>query len=322
MTAQKRSQARQWVWNTLNKIRDGDGRYLIRMDTLRRRPNPLGRLMPLLDQQVSMLMDRVGDIRTVDRYVEPGYSLDDDKAMILFGDWNGFSQWNQELRQFIAVEPVNTVFLELVKRLGDVCELEWGDEWANCHECGGAFRTEPDSYGWLRSFIDHDGDHICHECIEKDPERYLDWWVGDHRKAITNRMINPEDFGFVRLKDQCEHGFHRGQDASPEKMADVMRSRGVKRFLFTIDGAGQFDITFSLWVHKEELEQAGNLGDDDINGPSLAAAMERTLRSASLCSPDPEPGKDGVIYSKVDLSTGNITTRKISPQEFAEKGIS
>lgn len=61
-------------------------------------------------------------------YAESGY--DTPKRGILFANWNRFPRG----------------FDSVLERAGYA--VEWSDEWTTCEDCGKAYRTSPDSYGW------------------------------------------------------------------------------------------------------------------------------------------------------------------------------
>jgi hypothetical protein len=85
-------------------------------------------------------------------YAERGYS--NPSKGILFANWNYFS---------------NDVF-RLLESYGFECE--WSDEWSTCSDCGKAFRTSPDSYGWQPSYFwASDCEMVCVDCL--NVEEYL-----------------------------------------------------------------------------------------------------------------------------------------------------
>ena len=133
-------------------------------------------------------------------------------------------------------------------------QLEWSDEWTSCCYCGKAVRTQPDSYSWTPSFILGDCEILCSDCL--DPDDHLAGLEGNYNKALTINSIDPANHGYVLLEAGFESGFHPGQNANPRTIGKNLIALGITRFLFKIDDTGQFDTTFSVWIHQDELEAA------------------------------------------------------------------
>lgn len=165
---------------------------------------------------------------------EPGY---DDKPVIL-ANWNNVPQ-----EEYDRLEEG-----------GYSCE--WSDEWIQCDDCGKAFRSSPNSYRWeMYGYISEDGDVICGDCI--DMPSYLESIENRPRKALTCALLYKhkpiEQYGYELVKDGFENGFYEGQNANPEEIlaaALVFNPQG--RYVFVIDGQGQFDIDFSLYRRLAE----------------------------------------------------------------------
>src|SRR5262249_11080147 len=98
-------------------------------------------------------------------YAEPGY--DQPEKGILFANWNYFPR---------GVDSI-------LERYG--YQIEWSDEWSTCGDCGKAFRTQPDSYGWQPSYFwASDCEMLCKDCI--DMESYLESLEDKPRKALND----------------------------------------------------------------------------------------------------------------------------------------
>ncbi len=166
-------------------------------------------------------------------------------------------------------------------------ELEWLDEWCECSGCHGAIRTVDNSYGWTRyAYSPDDCEYYCGDCIKADPTEYLVWLEGNERRAATFELPLAQ-LGYVQVIDRLEHGFHHGQDADPNVCAKHLRSVGIKRFLFSLDSVGQFDMNFSIWVHEDEKDMIPKLNFNNsanVDGPSVSEAMRRGLQNASTVS--------------------------------------
>ncbi|MCP4900008.1 MAG: hypothetical protein GY906_23820 [bacterium] len=117
----------------------------------------------------------------------------------------------------------------------------------------------------------------------ENPEAYLEYLEGDPRRALT-MDLDLEQCDYVHLDEEWEHGLHEGQADSPETVAESLRKLGVERFIFAIDGVGQFDCHFSVWVHESEVPKV--IGRDSLEsvppGPSPAEKCKRALQEASI----------------------------------------
>lgn len=271
---------------------------------------------------------RLEEISFLPHYSEPGYQPP--KSGIVLGNANLTLPWvrneteaDKTLRnQARTRSMVARVFMAL-ERLG--YEFEWSDEWRECACCHGAVRCNADSWGWRRYYYEDEahGDVICGDCIcenvEDQRDAYLEWIEGNHRRALTFDL-NLEELGYLHLNKRFEHGFHPGQDADPEKVADEIVRCGGKRFIFEMDSAGQFDITFSVWLHKDEAHIIDklDLGDRTVNGPSVSQAMQRGLQQASVKMAS-LPDNQGVKYAQIH-GDGTAGVTLIPEPEFVEHG--
>ena len=173
-------------------------------------------------------------------YVEPGYSLGTDSPGILFGDWNPKSYSAPKSEQDRESGPR---LARLAESLG--FSIEWIDEWGECGQCGRAFRTQSDSYGWKPSYKYADGGVDCSECLLADPGSYVECYLLDNCEQADTFGVDLSELGFTEL-EAGESGFHPGQNDSPEDMAENCPKD--HSFAFQIDSAGQFDMRFSLWT--------------------------------------------------------------------------
>lgn len=255
--------------------------------------------------------ERMNEITIAPGYCEPGYN---ERGAVVFGNWNPVCGFDVP-REVQAKDPIK-VLADRLEKGG--AHLEWSDEWATCSDCGKAFRTSPDSYGWQQSFAVVNDEMVCAECIKKDPADYLESLEGNCKTALTFDL-DISKHGYTLLQDKFDHGFHRGQDADPKLIAKELESKGVKRYLFKLDSTGQFDFRFSVWVHDDEIEKAkdADLSPSKTDGPSVAGAMERGLREASLQSEalaKEQAEKGGVIVTKVGMD--GATVKLVSLEDF------
>lgn len=260
---------------------------------------------------------RMEDIQWSPEYAEPGYSTS--KECILFGNWNKLDRWNPETRTHDLILPDSEIWQRTVRMLEERAELEWCDEWSTCSECSKAVRTQADSYGWQPSYWMGDGEFLCLECAAKNPEDVLLSYEDEDGKALSRDLgIDPAAHGYWLAQDEFESGWYGGQDADPKTIAKTLRSKDISRFLFRIDSVGQFDLSFSLFLHESEKgkwESAleGQLSHDECRAKEdPKVALERGLRTAAI-TPDP-PG-EGVIVTKIKAD-GTAETKRVSPEDF------
>jgi hypothetical protein len=255
---------------------------------------------------------KVDCITTAPGYAEPGYD-DPPSGIVAFGDWNTITRYDEATRTFIVLDDTPGWLAKKLEEIG--VALEWEDEWATCEHCGKAVRTQADSYGWQKSYWEPScGGCECMDCL--DPAEVLEELEGKEKNCLTISSIDPADHGYIRLEDRFEHGWHRGQDASPKLIAKALKDQGINRFLFTLDSTGQFDINFSVWVHQDEhgkLDE-GKWNQAQKDGPSVSAALERSLKAAGS-APEP-PGEGGVVVTKINTTTGEVRKKRVSTEDF------
>jgi len=235
--------------------------------------------------------------------------------VIAFGNWNDVSRWNEAEHKFVTIDDVPGRVAKRLEKLG--VELEWSDEWLFCDECGKAVRSSPTSYRWKQSYSGIDGSISCCECIADDPSAYLESLEGNSRRCVT-LDIDLADHGYVLLEGDFEHGFHYGQDADPKLIAEALEGQGISRFIFSLDSTGQFDISFSVWVHQEELANIDQTAwaATQKDGPSVADGLRRALQDAS--NKMAALPAAGVNVAKCDVSTGTARVRTVTPQDFID----
>ncbi len=217
----------------LSKFRSPDGTYKSESGLT---PAPAWDTLESHRRTAESLID---NLNYANGYAEAGYT--EPKHGILFADWNHVSKRT----------------LALLERAGYECE--WEDEWSTCEHCNKAVRTSPDSYGWSPSYVIlNECEIVCRTCLLEDEN-----WVREYLEGLENRTrsavsidINPAKFGYVRLKDGFESGFHPGQNDDPKSITAKLRTAGETRpLLFKIDDSGQFDIGFSVWARLTEAEE-------------------------------------------------------------------
>lgn len=274
---------------------------------------------------VRRTISNLEEIQFIPFYAEPGYGRGTEVG-VMVGNCNttiGYNHDEQVNRQARTRSMIARVFKAL-EHLGFA--FEWCDEWVTCSNCGGAIRTNPDSYGWQRHFyVPDDGEgEVCGDCVRNDEterQNYLEWLEGNERRAMTF-SLDLKSLGYVHVDQEFEHGFHHGQDADPGRIARAIRAAGGNRFIFVLDSTGQFDFKFSFWLHESEahIMKSLRLTDDVVNGPSVSEALKRGLQNAAAVSASlPEvPGAVKYVQIRAD---GSAAGENIPGQEFVEHGV-
>jgi hypothetical protein len=171
------------------------------------------------------------------------------------GDYDG--------EPFVIVDSWDTVnlkgFASAVKSFTGKSD-NWGfsDEYTTCSNCGNVIRTSPDSYSWQPDFWLSDGEILCSECVENNPDDYLDWQT-DHRdsnRVVNERLLDLSEHGFTKVLVGLENGFHPGQADNPTAVRRYLEKQGLS-VAFTVDN-GQFDVSFDVWIRSRETDDNGD----------------------------------------------------------------
>ena len=250
-------------------------------------------------------------------YAEPGYS-DPDSGVICTGNWNTITEWDREKNESKVVDETPARLAKVLEKLG--VELEWSDEWVACEHCSKLVRCQPDSYSWTRQYWDSDDGPVCVECVQEDPEDYLQSLEGEDNRAVTIDGIDLTEHGYKLLEEGFQNGLYGGQSADPKKISEALREQGVERFIFQIDSVGQFDLDFSVYIHEDDMDKLNKeeFDESEKDGPDPARQMESYLRDASL-KMGQLPDAPGVKVSQPDPSDPTkAVVRTVSPQDFIE----
>jgi hypothetical protein len=242
-------------------------------------------------------------------YAEPGYT-DPASGLVAFGNWNNVTRYDDH--EFHVVDETPGRVATLLEKLA--VELEWSDEWACCERCGKAIRTKPDSYSWQPAYASTDDCLACHECIKADPTDYLQSLEGCSDRCVTINL-DLEAAGYKLLAADFENGLFGGQADRPELIAEALREQGVERFIFLLDSTGQFDLTFSVWVHEDQYDliDREEFESVPVSGVDPAVQMQQALADASMKM----AATDGRIkVAKCDLDSGTARVRVVSPEDF------
>jgi len=220
-------------------------------------------------------------------YAEPGYTLHEG-WVIIFADWNNF---DDEVKASLGIP--------LDKDCDDLqIECEWSDEWDTC-ECGKAFRTSPDSYGGLPSyyFSEETCECTCIDCIEEDPEAYMEEWVNQRTNGA--RFFNPAEHGFIKVRpyaDKVEQygsfecGWHPGQADNPEGQLEILNEAGFD-VVFDIQSS-QFTTSWTIWVRPVNADGELEFADAKYTPEIVEEVREQVreiLAHCDACRFDPSP---------------------------------
>jgi hypothetical protein len=197
------------------------------------------------------VQNRIEEIQLhYDGYAEPGYSALYD--VVATGNWNDIDEYDYQTKTRKHISNLPSRISHMFESMGIECE--WNDQWDTCCDCGKLVRTDADCYSWTRSYQYLDGEGCrCIECLEEDPESYLESLEGNSDTANTIDSIDPCKHGYIKFnEDSYESGWYPGQNDSPHKVAKDLEAKGIYKYLFGIDSVGQFDTHWSVYVHQDE----------------------------------------------------------------------
>lgn len=236
-------------------------------------------------------------------YAEPGY----DGEVVILGNYNDISEWDAEGRTSKTIDDTPERVAKLLEKIG--VELEWSDQWATCDHCHKLVRTSPDSYAWQRSYHISDDGIECHECVKDDPASYLEYLDGQDNQCMTID-VDLEEHGYHRIDEDYQNGLYGGQASDPKIIAKALREQGIEHFIFTLDSVGQFDMSFSVWVHEDEDLDSKKFDNAEKDGIDPAHELREAFSKIS------SPSGEGIQATKIRGS--EVETKTITPQEFVE----
>lgn len=243
------------------------------------------------------IRERIQDWTLVPGYAEPGC---DEVDVVVLGNFN-LPDGNKFDSGIKVKNPIDNL-VEKLKKLGRV-EVEWSDEWTTCSECFRAVRTCADGYGWVAHFVILRGcDLYCIDCLKKDKglvDDFIQEIKNKCRKGIAKRWgIDLEQYGFKHIPGDCmETGLHEHQDDDAKVVRKFLNGEGYD-VIFSVDSAGQFDVSWSAWVSRkngnpvtaEDLEKLEKdlLARKNRAGFSPSDALKKALKSGPITMITPE----------------------------------
>lgn len=170
------------------------------------------------------------DLQYCGHYGEPGYN--DPEKSILFANWNNVSKTTADYLESAGFS------------------LEWSDEWIIDWENNKAYRTAPDSHGWIQQWrMTDDGELLT-------PDDSIEEWIDNlsmsdyaHQPhALPDYFTEAEliEAGFIRYNGNFESGWHAGQTDDPVKIARLIFDTvpDVEKVIFRIAENSQF---YTVW---------------------------------------------------------------------------
>lgn len=237
-------------------------------------------------------------------------AMDAPKAgFIVLGDWN-------DVEEDGVVDRTPCEAYERLDKLG--VAAEWLDQFTTCGDCSRVVQTEPDSYGWKPKYAVQEGELLCEACLTKDAAALLKGLEGKTKQALT-LDVDPAEHGYVLVEDGFEHGLHEGQADDPKLIAAALRAQGIQRFLFRLDGVGQFDVAFSVYVHASEASKldAKKFEEAEVaQYPTPAMRMREALANARVQEGVLGPAPAGSVRVVSLQTDGPATVRDVSGADF------
>lgn len=244
-----------------------------------------------------------------------GFRAGDEDEFVAVADWN-------------SVPPI----------LSDLAEsldfnVEWCDEVATCTGCGGIVRTQPDSYSWTPRYKDYPDGTYCEECVVSDLDEYEEYLVNEPR--VDTLDVDWEARGWQKLDYEADSGLYRSNRCNrPQEIVERLRENFDVDVLFGDLRSGQFEVEWSVYVrhperpsfHEDELEPGGlDFSEEDLakmvdvlRGTERVGHQAKMTEAALKMAPMPANGGQNIVYSKVDVESGKVETRLVSPEEFVE----
>ncbi len=173
-----------------------------------------------------------GAVDWANTYGEPGYQ--NSEKGIIFANWNDFDDR----------------IPSLLERAG--YSTEWSDEWMIDDNGCKAYRTSPNSHGWVCQVKACDGYWLT-------PDDPIEDWIEECESTDCNELhsalpgwITEDELieeGWTKYNGTYESGFHPGQNDDPAKIYQEIEEQvdHVLGVVFRINSTGQFDCHFEAY---------------------------------------------------------------------------
>lgn len=214
--------------------------------------------LPTYEAVRAILLDELGEewgdgytvMDVIDGCAEPGY--EPDGSIVVLGNWNPKRYPRGDDAPLTEAENLGPRLADRLTEVG--AEIEWYDEWTQCHECYRAVRTQGDSCHWKPFYVMAECEMICADCARQDVDTYLENYVNNPQNAVT--WCGPAELEAAGWEQyapgnpqQYENGWHHGQDDNPnEILSGILAENEDAEVVFLLDENSQFYMRFSAWV--------------------------------------------------------------------------
>jgi hypothetical protein len=201
-------------------------------------------------------------------YGEPGYKLDNDDGFIIFGNiWCQKKDCNYTETYEDGTKKIHSVewhYPRLFAAMGEQgIQFEWYDEWYIDHDNDKAYRTQADSYMWQSSILFNGYDYLT---PDDDIHEWVEAVVNDYHRCLPSHVWSDEQLGALGFTEyQCgyENGWYPGQTDDPKEISEIIVNEFAEQdksvdILYKLQGVGQFDIHFCVFVREAKDEEEAN----------------------------------------------------------------
>jgi hypothetical protein len=204
----------------------------------------------------------------------------DSDARVFSANWNTETQYNSETRESIVVDNSLARLGELLENLPKV-DLAWCDTTSHCDGCMKAISSSPTHWSWTPAYAVLDGSIMCQGCLQEDPAELFEFILGNADTSLSPSLnINPSEHGYTQLPINFESGMYPYQNDDPGTVGTNLQQLGIERYFFAVEGTGQFDVDWVVWLENDELlewlEEAIEENELDVD-LTLEEAIQRVI---------------------------------------------
>ena len=229
-------------------------------------------------------------------YGEPGYNLTGDQAVVVFGDYwcrcganphtgkpKGYGYPADrlveagDLHDYAAHRPL------LWKRLEEVADFNWHDEWMIDYENDKCYRTSADSYFWQPAAV-YNTDTDEYMTPDDDLDTWIEWATAEPAERIIPRHIasksDLEAKGFADYNGVYENGWHPGQTDDPKAIVKRINDEydEAAEILFWWTESSQFYIRFEAMIRVAQRDAlSSNHFSTDLQLQDVVGYLEREM---------------------------------------------